>query len=437
MPCRFPQDDMENCHEFVENNKFLAACLDKMYTAVAIIHMEVDETNTPVDFTFVYANEALAKLENVHRDKLIGASFYKDLFPSGDKKWLLPYWDTACNGMAQTLKDYSPEIGRFIEISCYQVAYGYCACIVTDVSGKINIQKELEDARHCMEIVFQNTLDNMFFYDIEDRVLINDNDILPRISNLPLRVDNVPRRLVEYGIIQEKSLPDMERFFESLHENTIDCGTAEEFELNLTGEEGDFQWYKLTFTTYFSEAFNKKYILIFIRNINQEVAHRHKLENEASKDGLTGLYNRKTAVSLINDICAEANTKALFLFDLDDFKGINDTYGHAAGDTTLQVFGRVLKNVFRKNDIVFRLGGDEFGAFVHGNGTDFIKNICERIFEALGAQKDLPFQIRASIGIGLTQTAKHTYMDYYQIADKALYAAKNSGKNIWHLDIFS
>lgn len=229
----------------------------------------------------------------------------------------------------------------------------------------------------------------------------------------------------------------MERFFESLHKNTIDCETAEEFELNLTGEEGDFQWYKLTFTTYFSEAFNKKYILIFIRNINQEVAHRHKLENEASKDGLTGLYNRKTAVSLINDICAEANTKALFLFDLDDFKGINDTYGHAAGDTTLQVFGRVLKNVFRKNDIVFRLGGDEFGAFVHGNGTDFIKNICERIFEALGAQKDLPFQIRASIGIGLTQTAKHTYMDYYHIADKALYAAKNSGKNIWHLDIFS
>lgn len=437
MPYHFPEDKMTKFHGFVENNKFLATCLDKMPIAVAIIHMEVDETNNPVDFTFVYANETLAKLERVPLDKLIGASFYKDIFPNGDKKWLLPYWDTACNGIEQTLKDYSPEMGRFIEISCYQIAYEYCACIVTDVSGKINIQRELEDARRCMEIVFQNTLDYMFFYDLDDRVLINDNDMLPRINNLPLRVDNIPKRLVEYGVIKEESLPEMERFFESLHEQTVDRDIAGEFELNLDGHGDDFQWYKLTFTTYFSEAFNKKYILIFVRNINQEIAHRHKLENEASRDGLTGLYNRKTAISMINDVCAEATGKALFLFDLDDFKGINDTYGHAAGDTTLQVFGRILRKVFRKDDVVFRLGGDEFGAFVQGNGTDFVKNICERIFEALDAQKDLPFQIRASIGIGLTHAARHTYMEYYHIADKALYSAKSSGKNNWHLDIFS
>lgn len=437
MPCHFRNDAMTNCAAFAESNRVLATCLDRMPIAVAIIHMQVDEANIPVDFTFVYANEALAKLENVPLDKLIGASFYKDLFPEGDKKWLLPYWDTACNGRAQTLKDYSPEIGRFLEISCYQLTYGYCACIVTNVSGRIYIQRELEDARRCMEIVLKNTIDYMFFYDVDEKTLINDNDILPRIENLPLRVDNVPKRLVEYGIIQEKYLPDMENIFKSLHENTMDCEITEEFKLNLTGEEGNFQWYKLTFTTYFNEIFNKKYILALAHNINQEVAHRHELENEATRDGLTGLYNRKTAISLINDVCAEANAKALFLFDLDDFKGINDTYGHAAGDATLQVFGRILRKVFRKNDIVFRLGGDEFGAFVQGSDTDFIGNICERIFEALAAQKDLPFQIRASIGIGLTRAARHTYMEYYQRADKALYSAKNGGKNIWHLDVFS
>lgn len=437
MPHHFHNDTMTNCHGFTGSDTFLEACLDKMPIAVAIIHMDVDETNNPVDFTFVYANEALAKLENVHLDKLVGASFYKDLFPNGDKKWLLPYWDTACNGISQTLKDYSPEIGRFLEIRCYQLAYGYCACIVTDVSGKIYMQRELEDARRCMEIVLKNTIDYMFFYDVDDRTLINDNDILPRISNLPLRVENVPKKLVEYGVIQEKDLPNMENIFNFLHKDPMDCEISGEFELELNGQEGNFQWYKLSFTTYFNEVFNKKYILVLARNINQEVAHRHRLENEASRDGLTGLYNRKAAIAMINDVCAETTAKALFLFDLDDFKGINDTYGHVAGDTTLQIFGRILKNVFRKDDIVFRLGGDEFGAFVQGNGTDFIKNICERIFEALDAQKDLPFQIRASIGIGFAETAEYTYMDYYHIADKALYSAKNSGKNIWHLDSFS
>lgn len=437
MPCHFPENSMPKCPCSGGSDGFLAACLDRMSAAVAIIHLEVDETNNPVDFTFVYANEALAKLENVQLERLLGASFYKDLFPDGDRKWLLPYWDTACNGVAQTLKDYSPEIGRYLEISCYQIAYGYCACIITNVSGRIYIQRELEDARRCMEIVLKNAIDYMFFYDVDEKTLINDNDILPRISNLPLRVENVPGSLVEYGVLQEKDLPDMENIFSSLHKDRRESEITGEFALNLTGHEGNFQWYKLIFTTYFNEVFKKKYILVLAHNIDQEVAHRHRLENEASRDGLTGLYNRKTAIAMINDICAEENSKALFLFDLDDFKGINDTYGHAVGDSTLQVFGKILRKVFRNNDIVFRLGGDEFGAFVHGNGTDFIKNICERIFETLDAQKDLPFQIRASIGIGLSQTVRHSYMEYYQVADKALYSAKNGGKNVWRLDIFS
>lgn len=128
------QPDVACVHEFRKNNSLLLACLDNMPLAAAIIRLDLDKTGNPEDFTFVYANEALAELENVPLDRLLGAAFYRDIFPSGDRKWLAPYWETASRGTVQTLNDFSPEIDRFLEIKCYQPCHGFCACILTDVS---------------------------------------------------------------------------------------------------------------------------------------------------------------------------------------------------------------------------------------------------------------------------------------------------------------
>ena len=130
---------------FAHGDVFMVAGLMMVYLsaslplAAAIIRLDLDKTGNPEDFTIVKANEALAELENVPLDRLLGAAFYRDIFPSGDRKWLAPYWETASRGTVQTLNDFSPEIDRFLEIKCYQPCHGFCACILTDVSEKVSL----------------------------------------------------------------------------------------------------------------------------------------------------------------------------------------------------------------------------------------------------------------------------------------------------------
>lgn len=425
-------DSISCVREFQENNRNLLACLDNMPMAIAVIRLELDEANTPVDFMFVYGNEALAELEKVTLNRLIGSYFYRDIFPDGDRKWLVPYWETASRGTVQTLNNFSPEIDRFLEITCYQPCYGFCTCILRDVSEKIRLERELEDARRCIDVALRNTLDGIFFYDIEKRSIINDKDTLLRLRNLPPRFDNVPQCFVDCGIMRAEFLPLAEEVLRRLDEGEEEV--SEEFELNLTGKENDFQWYKVTYVTYSSPFSEKKRVLVMTRNINEEVLYRHHLEQEASTDPLTRLYNRKTAQRLIGKVLDDSQTKAFFLFDLDDFKGINDTHGHQVGDATLCFFAKVLQHAFRDRDIIFRLGGDEFAAFAQGRGTKFVECICERIFAALRAQTEFPFSLNASIGVGLSTVLGQAYSELYQTADKALYLAKNAGKNQWRMD---
>ena len=126
---------------------------------------------------------------------------------------------------------------------------------------------------------------------------------------------------------------------------------------------------------------------------------------------------------------------AVFFVDLDDFKKINDTYGHIEGDRLLRKIGAVLKSVCRKDDIVCRFGGDEFLILIKDlSGEDTAARKAEQILAALqnlsGREK---YAISCSIGICYVAEGRGEIESYIRKADQALYAAKNKGKNHFEL----
>lgn len=201
---------------------------------------------------------------------------------------------------------------------------------------------------------------------MESNSIINNKDTLLRFKTLPPRFDNVPRCFVDYGVMRAESLPLAEKMFRRLEEGAEEV--TEEIELNMTGKKDDFQWYKITYIAYPCPVSGKKRILGMTRNIHEEVLHRLRLEKEACTDALTGLYNLKAAQRLFSDRERSPHSKAFFLFDLDDFKKINDTHGHQIGDAVLRFFADVLNQAFREDDIVFRLGRRRVRRFRHRQG---------------------------------------------------------------------
>ena len=158
-------------------------------------------------------------------------------------------------------------------------------------------------------------------------------------------------------------------------------------------------------------------------------------EQEAEADPLTGLKNRRALErAMARSLSRSLPQKlAVLLIDLDRFKQVNDTYGHAAGDYTLNEVGRILTSEVRSSDLVARLGGDEFVVLLNGvKDCENVSEIAQRIVERVARPirfKDAGFSIGASIGVCLTDTPSQVTVDsMLHRADIALYQAKSLGK---------
>ncbi len=173
----------------------------------------------------------------------------------------------------------------------------------------------------------------------------------------------------------------------------------------------------------------------FIIGKASDVNDKKKLEMRSKTDMLTGCLNKVTTELMIEQVLDETplSEHCLLIIDIDNFKGLNDNLGHHFGDLVLTEIGNGLKSCFRTNDIVGRIGGDEFAVLISDVESKEIieskaKRICE-IFEKEYAGEYNNYKITGSVGIARYPIDGQSFKDLYMAADKALYQSKLSGKN--------
>ena len=172
-----------------------------------------------------------------------------------------------------------------------------------------------------------------------------------------------------------------------------------------------------------------------ISDVQDEMTREQDLREKASVDGLTGALNRKAAEQKINALMQDKECKGyLLMLDIDDFKTVNDTLGHAIGDLALITLVKLLKEHFRREDIIGRLGGDEFIVFM--TNTELASAVEAKGAEILDilAKSETTPHFTVSIGAAAYPTAGNDYESLYLAADNAMYASKKSGKNRIHVD---
>ncbi|AMJ58091.1 hypothetical protein AXG53_16720 [Stenotrophomonas sp. KCTC 12332] len=163
---------------------------------------------------------------------------------------------------------------------------------------------------------------------------------------------------------------------------------------------------------------------------NHELHHTREL---VYSDDLTGLSNRRALTAYLKKSHRSGHRpRGLLLIDCDDFKGLNDSYGHLAGDHALQCFGRILASVAGKDDIACRLGGDEFCVLLMDADADGLQRTADFVLDAVRHLIAYPGATvgACSLSIGMVLIDEdHHWNDSYSRADKALYEAKRDGGN--------
>ncbi len=209
----------------------------------------------------------------------------------------------------------------------------------------------------------------------------------------------------------------------------------------------NFSWFVLNkiFFIFIIIIFAVIYKQIALHRINQKlIKNKHELEMAnlelkelAEKDALTKLYNRRFFMNIANNIILlekrEKRKSSLLMFDIDNFKKINDTYGHPIGDLVLSNLGKILLEYSRKSDVISRIGGEEFIILLPN--TDLIsakkysENLRRIIENSIIKTSDFEFSFTVSLGLTLIED-NDTLEKAISRVDKYLYQAKRNGKNI-------
>ncbi|MBF0212582.1 MAG: diguanylate cyclase [Magnetococcales bacterium] len=219
--------------------------------------------------------------------------------------------------------------------------------------------------------------------------------------------------------------------------NTLHSSEAASHDYSGQGERGE-PLHALIHTLPIRDATGRTDRIVCLeRDVTQSREMENRLKHLAFHDPLTHLPNRQLFHDRLHQALAQGRrhtqTVAVMLFDLDHFKGINDTLGHAAGDQLLREVASRLKACVRESDTVARLGGDEFTAILTNVTDDSqVRKVAKKMLKALGRKYPIAgrkISITCSIGVSLYPHDGDDMAGLIEKADKALYLAKDAGRN--------
>ena len=283
-------------------------------------------------------------------------------------------------------------------------------------------------ARYDLLAQFSDTI--LFEYTCETQRLTFTPNIAERF--------NVPADLILYPMNPQGEMPlihpeDHPAMISMLNSAALSTGNSlYRLDVRFQTREGGYRWVSCQGQAIRERSGYPLSIIGKIVDIQDQKSKEERLIEKSSTDAMTGALNREATEARIEKRLSDDQKGFLFLLDIDNFKEINDTRGHMIGDQILIDLVQLLKSEFRQNDVIGRLGGDEFMVFM--NQTQDPQAAIQKashILNRLAVEKAGAFSV--SIGIASAPLDGTTYDQLYDAADKAMYQAKRQGKNSYFL----
>jgi len=304
-------------------------------------------------------------------------------------------------------------------------------CILTDITGSRRAYEELNDKLRRYEIILAQTENGLFEWDLErDRISLSDT--WEQLFGIRVQNGSVRKALAEGSYFHPEDLPLLLDRVADL-ENGSHYETAE---VRVATSRGRYLWCRFRASAIRNGEGVLTKIVGIVINIDAEKQAERMLQDRADRDALTRLLNKTAGRKQVEEYLSRFSggaSCAMLIIDLDNFKEVNDRYGHLFGDAVLRQAAREIEKLFRAQDIVSRIGGDEFLVLMRGvSDRNLVAGRCQRLLNIFATtfrsgKRNLP--LGCSIGIALSPEDGTDYYALFNHADQALYRAKARGKN--------
>lgn len=305
--------------------------------------------------------------------------------------------------------------------------------IVRNLTEQREKENEIQRIKERLELVWNSVADVMFTFD-KDENIVSVNRAFEKLLGWSAE-ELVKDKSI--SIIPEDGKEELRKIIER-----VKCGeTVTTHEIKRIGKNGEIVYFLGSFSPLYDQYGVWDGGVAAYKDITERKKYEDKLKELALHDPLTGLPNRTYfSQNLKIEMDNAKRTKqilSVFVLDIDYFKEINDTYGHDFGDEVLKEFSKRVKSALRKNDILARIGGDEFVILLPNLTKEKnVSEIADRIQECLQAEWVIvkeKIQITSSIGISLYNDFDLDEKTLLKNADLALYRAKKKGKNNYQI----
>ena len=306
----------------------------------------------------------------------------------------------------------------------------YFCCVLVDVTRSKELEEKLRLSLERHQIIMDQTTDILFEWDIQADTMIFSGNWEKKFGCPPV-TQHVSRLFWQAPYI----LPEDQPLFTKLLSRIRGGEHYAEEEIRILNGKQNAVWCRIRITGLTDKTGRAVRAVGAILDIDAEKKKAQSLMERAQRDMLTKLYNKGSSQEYIQAVLANnvpGKMAALMIIDLDNFKHMNDTMGHLFGDALLSEVAHSIQKQFRSEDIVGRVGGDEFLVFLGQiPNTALAEQKAVQVMKAIGemaVQELTEVELSCSIGIAIYPECGQTYHELFQRADQALYRAKNQGK---------
>ncbi|HOI46718.1 MAG TPA: diguanylate cyclase [Bacilli bacterium] len=389
--------------------------VSQMPQGLALHEVVFDQDSKVVDYRFISVNDSYEQLTGLKAVEIIGKTV-KEVLPEVEQSWIDVFGQVAITGIPCEYENYTAPIGRYFRTNVYSPRINQFVTIVEDITDRVNMTRQLRYDNQRFTRIMESAADVIFEIDSQARyVTVFGRGIQKMKQSTDMFIGKTPTEV--YG----KEGKDKLDYYRK-------C---------LKGQVVTYQWthHDKSQTLYFESIIspmydeNRKIIggVGVSRDITEQKKKTIEIEYLSSHDYLTGLYNRRYFVDQLKTLnIPNSYPLGIMMIDVNGLKILNDAYGHQIGDIALITIANLLKTFFRNQDVVARIGGDEFAIILPDTSNDDMEHMKNSLNKSMSniLVENVPLSL--AIGYEAITDTNRPIEEVMRLAENFMYRNKLS-----------
>lgn len=407
--------DAKNKHNMTYYFEQYLNLVSQMPQGLALHEVIFDQNNKVVDYRFLSVNESYEQLTGLKESSILGKTV-KEVLPDVEQSWIDVFGQVAVTGIPCEYEDYTAPIGRYFRTNVYSPKINQFVTIVEDITERVTLTKQLSFDNQRFTRIMESAADIIFEFDTQAKyVTVYGRGIQKMNQSTEMFIGKTPIEV--YGENGKDKL-----------ENYRKC---------LKGQVVTYQWthhdnfQTLYFESIISPMYDEHNTIIggvgVTRDITEQKKKTIEIEYLSSHDYLTGLYNRRYFVNQLKVLNIPSSYPlGIMMIDVNGLKILNDAYGHQIGDVALTTIAKLLKTFFRNQDVVARIGGDEFAIILPDTSNDDMEHMKNSLNKSMSNVLIENVPLSLAIGYEAIMDSNKPIEEVMRLAENFMYRNKLS-----------